>query len=228
VSADGHWLVAMDDRHYLHVYNFVTRELEYEMELKARPTSVSISADSGYLLVNKQDGETLLYDIHTRGSPVRKYTGAVGGKYLIRSSFGGAHESFVVSGSEGLFALVRPATVWRRGTDAARTRWQSGDLAQEHRGSDVQARRPQAAMQRHLVEPDRPVHVCVVRRRRQDQDVSCPLPARMLGEPMPNRGAAGRTRSAFSNTKKPTARAAVPTDGGQRPRMHSGPWFLGP
>ncbi len=101
MSPDGHWLVAMDDQSHLHIYNFVTKEPEAEMEFTARPTSVSISRDSGYLLVNKQDGEILLYNIANRGNPVRKYTGASGGGFVIRSAFGGADESFVISGSEG-------------------------------------------------------------------------------------------------------------------------------
>ncbi|KAK0652268.1 WD40-repeat-containing domain protein [Cercophora newfieldiana] len=99
VSPDGHWLVAMDERNWLHVYNFVTRELEYEWDLKVRPTSVSISQDSRFLLVNKTDGEAQLIDIATRDA-IQKYRGHFGGEYTIRSGFGGANESFVISGSE--------------------------------------------------------------------------------------------------------------------------------
>jgi WD40 repeat protein len=100
VSADGRYMVAMDDQNHLHVYNFITRELEYEMELKSRPTSVRISEDSRFLLVNKTEGEAQLIDIVSR-DPIQKYTGHSGGEYTIRSSFGGANESFVISGSEG-------------------------------------------------------------------------------------------------------------------------------
>jgi WD40 repeat protein len=100
VSPDGHWLIAMDDQCHLHVYNFITRDLEYEMELKARPTSVRISQDSRFLLINKIDGEAQLIDIATRDA-IQKYTGHTGGDFLIRCAFGGADESFVISGSEG-------------------------------------------------------------------------------------------------------------------------------
>ena len=172
LSPDGQWLVAMDDRQFLHVYNFVTRKLEYDLPLEARPSSVSISADSGFILVNKQDGEILLYSILAPGHLVRKYTGHTGGKYLIRSAFGGAHESFIISGSEGSsFAPSTPAPRCR--TDVVDARWQRGDLAQEHRGPDVQAQRPPTAMQCHFVEPCRSVHVRLVWRRQQDQDVRC-------------------------------------------------------
>lgn len=100
VSADGHWMVAMDDLNHLHLYNFMTRELEYEMELKSRPTSVSITQDSRYLLINTKDHEAQLFDIVTR-EVVQKYIGHTGGDYTIRSDLGGANESFVISGSEG-------------------------------------------------------------------------------------------------------------------------------
>ncbi|KAL1884181.1 hypothetical protein VTK73DRAFT_5317 [Phialemonium thermophilum] len=99
LSPDNRWLVAMDDQCHLHVYNFETRDLEYEIEFKARPTSISISQDSRHLLVNKADGEAQLIDISSR-ELVQKYTGHKGGEYLIRSGFGGANESFVISGSE--------------------------------------------------------------------------------------------------------------------------------
>jgi len=90
----------MDERNWLHVYNFLTRELEYEWDLKVRPTSVSISQDSRFLLVNKTDGEAQLIDITTRDA-IQKYRGHSGGEYIVRSGFGGANESFVISGSDG-------------------------------------------------------------------------------------------------------------------------------
>lgn len=102
-SPDGHWMVAMDDQNHIHVYSFLTRELEWEMDMKTRPTSVSVSRDSRFLLVNKIDGEAQLIDIATR-EPIQKYSGATGGEFVIRSSFAGANESYVVSGSEGTWA----------------------------------------------------------------------------------------------------------------------------
>ncbi|KAH8881530.1 WD domain-containing protein [Thozetella sp. PMI_491] len=98
-SPDGRWLVAMDEQSHLYIYNLATRELEYEMELKSRATSISVSHDSRFLLVNQVDGIAQLIDIASRES-IQKYTGGMGGEYTIRSSFGGANESFVISGSE--------------------------------------------------------------------------------------------------------------------------------
>lgn len=110
LSPDGRWLVAMDDKKHIYVYDFVTRDLKYEMELATRPTSVSITEDSKYLLVNKQDGEAQLYNIINRAA-VQKYVGHSVGEYVIRSVFGGAHESFVISGSEGELYSIAAAVL---------------------------------------------------------------------------------------------------------------------
>lgn len=98
-SPDGRWLVAVDDLSVLHIYNGVTRELDFNMEFESRPTSVSISSDSRYLLVNTKAGQVRLIDLPRR-NPVHSFIGHSGGDYLIRSAFGGANESFIVSGSE--------------------------------------------------------------------------------------------------------------------------------
>jgi len=136
VSPDGQWLVAMDDQCRVHVYNFVTRELEYEMQLKARPTSVSISQDSRFLLVNQVDGEAQLVEIASK-DVVQKYTGHTGGKFLIRSAFGGANESFAISGSEGMSRnLVLMRTILELTTK--HSRWLHLYLAQDdgHPGAE--------------------------------------------------------------------------------------------
>ncbi|TQN73438.1 WD repeat-containing protein, partial [Colletotrichum shisoi] len=117
-SPDGHWLVAVDDALKIHVYNAFTRELEYEMEVKSRPTCVSISEDSRHLLLNKKDGELQLIDLVNRTS-VQKFLGHTGGDFIIRSAFGGANESFVVSGSEDGNILI-----WHKNSGAAVERLQ--------------------------------------------------------------------------------------------------------
>ncbi|CAH0053332.1 unnamed protein product [Clonostachys solani] len=98
-SPDGRWLVAVDDNETIHLYNAITRELIDSIKLELRPTSISISQDSQHLLVNRVDGEAQLINLATR-QPVQKFLGHTGGKYMIRSSLGGANESFVISGSE--------------------------------------------------------------------------------------------------------------------------------
>ncbi|KAI9744371.1 MAG: hypothetical protein M1818_001900 [Claussenomyces sp. TS43310] len=112
VSSDGHRLVAMDRTNHIHVYNFVTRELEYEMDLKVELSSVNISHDSRQMLVSKVDGEARLFDIVTRET-VKIFAGQKGGKFMIRSAFGGANESFVISGSEDGHVFI-----WHKETGA--------------------------------------------------------------------------------------------------------------
>jgi WD40 repeat protein len=114
-SLDGRWMVASDEHGKIHVYNASTRGLEYEIEMehKARPTSLSISGDSRHLLVNRQDGEAQIIDLETR-EVVQKLLGHTGGEYVIRSTFGGANESFVISGSEDGNVLI-----WHKNSGAA-------------------------------------------------------------------------------------------------------------
>ncbi len=100
LSRDQRWLIAIDERCNLHVYNFATQELVYDLSFEVRATSVSISRDSRYILVHKADKEAVLIDIETRET-VRKYMGQATGQYTIRADFGGANENFVISGSEG-------------------------------------------------------------------------------------------------------------------------------
>ncbi|EKD13335.1 WD domain-containing protein [Drepanopeziza brunnea f. sp. 'multigermtubi' MB_m1] len=100
VSPNGHYLVAMDHETHIHVYNFVTRELEYEIDMKANMSSVSISQNSRYLLVNKTDGEARMIALDTRETYRSFKSGAKGGNFVIRATYGGANESFVIFGSE--------------------------------------------------------------------------------------------------------------------------------
>jgi len=99
ISPDGNRLIAMDHNNQVHVYNLLTKGYIYSTDFESRLSSIEISADSRFLLVNRTDGEAQLYDLESR-SVVKKYTGAKGGEYVIRASFGGANESFVVAGSE--------------------------------------------------------------------------------------------------------------------------------
>ncbi|KAI0437697.1 WD40-repeat-containing domain protein [Xylaria telfairii] len=99
LSPDGRWLVAMDCEKHIHVYNFELKEFAYKLDLKARLTSLSISQNSRHLLVNQTNGLAQLVDLVHR-IPIQNYTGHIGGEFVIRASLGGAHEMFVISGSE--------------------------------------------------------------------------------------------------------------------------------
>lgn len=110
LSHDERWLVAMDEQRRIHVYSFPTREHLYDYELNARATSLTISRDNKFLLINKTDNEAVLMDLETRRI-VQRYAGHRGGQYTIRSDLGGANENFVISGSEGecFFRLDNPS-----------------------------------------------------------------------------------------------------------------------
>jgi WD repeat-containing protein 26 len=69
-------------------------------------TSVSISKDSKYMLVSQNPNYLRLMHIDS-GEEVRVFEGHLQEKFMIRSSWGGAHEAFVVSGSEGAFIDIR-------------------------------------------------------------------------------------------------------------------------
>lgn len=106
-SPDGRWVVAMDDKRSIHVFNATTREQDYQLDLKGRPGSVCVCADSRHLLVNMTGGgEAQLIDLYT-STVVQKYKGhTLADEYIVRSTLGGAHESFVLSGSEDGYVYI--------------------------------------------------------------------------------------------------------------------------
>lgn len=107
ISPNGQKLVTISDEYQIFVYNFVTRENEYNIQTPKKTTCVSISRDSRYMLISMADSDVHLYDIET-ADIIRKYTGKRQGQFIIRSSFGGSDESMVVSGSEGKIFGMRP------------------------------------------------------------------------------------------------------------------------
>jgi WD40 repeat protein len=64
-----------------------------------KPTSVNFAHD-GDLLVSMHEGCVFTMDV-TTGDILSRYEGAMQKEYVVRSSFGGANQNFVISGSEG-------------------------------------------------------------------------------------------------------------------------------
>lgn len=100
ISPDGRRLITICTEKKIHVYDYKTREEEYNFELKVELTCISISRDSRYMLVNMSNNEIQLLDIES-AEIVRRFVGQKQGTYVIRSNFGGAAENFVISGSQG-------------------------------------------------------------------------------------------------------------------------------
>lgn len=75
------------------------------MMLRSKLTSINISRDSRFILVNLTDNELQLIDIGT-AKIVQRFLGQKQGAYMIKSTFGGADENLVISGSQGIFYLL--------------------------------------------------------------------------------------------------------------------------
>ena len=105
ISPDGERLVVLLESRIM-VYNFVTREKLQEMSMgEVKLTSINISKDSQCMLVSMNDNKMQLINIHT-SEVMQTFEGHVQKDYVIRSNFGGADETHVVSGSEGNFLFM--------------------------------------------------------------------------------------------------------------------------
>jgi len=92
------------------VFDFSTRQTESSTRLEGGLTSIQITQDSQYALINHSPNEIYLWDI-SKGKIARKYSGQRQGRHIIRSCFGGIDNNFIVSGSEDGNVYV-----WNRGT----------------------------------------------------------------------------------------------------------------
>lgn len=103
ITADGQRLIVISNAFLLYVFDMHTYREEYRMSFPFKLTGMSVSRDSETMLVNmvgKDSGEVHLVEIAT-GDTIRRFKGHKQGEFVIRNSFGGAGENFVLSGSEG-------------------------------------------------------------------------------------------------------------------------------
>jgi WD repeat-containing protein 26 len=100
LSPDGRRLAVLLETRIL-IYDFVTREKISDWAIDdVKLTSVNISPDSRQVLVSMNESRIHLLDIET-GAFLQSYEGQRHTQFIIRSSFGGANGTHVVSGSEG-------------------------------------------------------------------------------------------------------------------------------
>ncbi|KAK9469867.1 WD40-repeat-containing domain protein [Lipomyces arxii] len=108
LTPDSSKLVVICDDAKIRIFNTQDYKLIAAIKLDAAPTSVSISRDSKYAIVNLSAKEIQLWDIQ-KIQLIRKCVGLQQDKYIIRSCFGGLSDNFIVSGSEDASIYV-----WRK------------------------------------------------------------------------------------------------------------------
>jgi WD40 repeat protein len=98
ISHDGQKMIAVCHEKKIRIYD-VEQHSETCIQEDNSITSLCLSSDSRYALINVSAQEIHLWDLLEKRL-VHKYTGQKQGRFVIRSSFGGANQSFIVSGSE--------------------------------------------------------------------------------------------------------------------------------
>lgn len=110
ISPDGTRLIALLETRIV-VYDYQTREKlgDWEMENAKTLTSLCVSGDGRRMLVSTNENCIRLLSVET-GECLQTFEGQRQSEFIIRSSFGGAGEGFVVSGSEGMAVPLQPFT----------------------------------------------------------------------------------------------------------------------
>ncbi|EJD05675.1 WD40 repeat-like protein [Fomitiporia mediterranea MF3/22] len=105
-------LISSTRENRLIIYDYASRTQEVSIRLEGELTSVKISQDSRYALINHAPDEVQLWDLDA-ARLARKFTGQHQGQHVIRSCFGGVDGNFIVSGSEDGNVYI-----WHRDTGA--------------------------------------------------------------------------------------------------------------
>ncbi|KAI9221433.1 WD40-repeat-containing domain protein [Blastocladiella britannica] len=117
-SRDGRYIVTASNGH-IRVYDVHTHAEIMSFSESESVTSLSLSKDDRYLLTNTAGQELHVWQLFSGAAGgaipdpvlVRRYVGHKQGKFVIRSTFGGPGDAFLVSGSED-----NKAYVWHRGS----------------------------------------------------------------------------------------------------------------
>ncbi|XP_021893774.1 WD repeat-containing protein 26 isoform X1 [Carica papaya] len=99
VTPDGENLISVLSEKEILILNMGTNAERVILE-KHPITSLTVSRDSKFFLVNLNSQEIHLWDVAGKLEKPFKYTGHKQNKYVIRSCFGGLYGSFIASGSE--------------------------------------------------------------------------------------------------------------------------------
>ena len=89
-----------DERYKISFYDIHRHQEVGAIYMSEEMSSVKISEDSKYVLINQRPNEARLWDIEQQCMVIR-YFGHQMNRNIIRSCFGGVDKSFVISGSEG-------------------------------------------------------------------------------------------------------------------------------
>jgi len=100
VSSNGTRLITINYEKKITIYNFETAEEISTLQEIDYITSMCLSNDSNFVLLNLRDVQEIhLWDLEKK-QIVHRYMGQKQGRFVIRSCFGGLNQTFIVSGSE--------------------------------------------------------------------------------------------------------------------------------
>jgi len=99
VSSDGAFIVVICQEKKIRLYDVNKKSEMFSIQESDSITSLELSEDNKFLLVNVTSHEIHLWDLANK-KLIQKYEGHKQSRYVIRSCFGGVNQSFVVSGSE--------------------------------------------------------------------------------------------------------------------------------
>ncbi|GMH02541.1 hypothetical protein Nepgr_004380 [Nepenthes gracilis] len=99
VTADGNNLITVLSDKEIRILNVVSN-VERVISEEHSITSLSVSSDGKFFVVNLNSQEIHMWDVDGKWQKPMKYTGHKQHKYVIRSCFGGLSSTFIASGSE--------------------------------------------------------------------------------------------------------------------------------